>query len=180
MTLRETAIQAVRALVKTAGTLTDAQVLRGPVVGARPAAAYLAVSAGSVVTTGEPGVYDVIESGASKARVRQWREVVVTVNAYGDDAVGWLEDLALALVLPSTLEAAAALGVSVVPVADVVDLTAVQDTAFVRRAAQDYRVRVLHAPTAAVEATVGVATVVLDLEAAAGDEDPLSQTITLE
>lgn len=137
-------VAAVRAWLKAysaASALTDYQVWVADTNATRPRPPYLSVR---VMSFGErfgtDGTEDYDDAGTPKRRPIGQRSAVVTVEAFGDTAAGWLEQADAALQLPEVAASTGDAGASIMAEGPLQNLTALRDTEAEPRYSQDFRV----------------------------------------
>jgi hypothetical protein len=139
MSIRENILQGMRAFCRAATGLPDGSVLVAQVGMIRPVMPYLTVQAillGAAVGTDEllrdlDGVGgDGYPDGSMREWVRGHRRATVQVSGYGTASLDLLEQVRMAVELPSARAAAGACGISIAGAEDTKDLTLLRDTAF--------------------------------------------------
>jgi hypothetical protein len=126
---REALVQAVRGVLKTALTLTDAQVLADRAEGPRPAAAYLVVGVPAhAIPVGEDDVVGGLDGDDRPTWLAESdRRSTVSVRAFGATARDWLQTFAARLSLPLVLDATATAGFSLRALGGIRDLSLLRD-----------------------------------------------------
>lgn len=140
MARKEQLIQATRTIVKGLLSLTDEQVIPADAPGTRPALPYLVVSA--VVWDISEGADERLRaingSGNPTVKIRGRRSATVQIEAFGDDAEGWLEQLKLAFWTEAASDLMATAGVALRAIGGPQNTTAVRDTGFEQRAIEEF------------------------------------------
>jgi hypothetical protein len=176
LTIRGDMLQGVRAWLKGLLSLSDAQVLLGQQTGARPAADYITVTPLSLRRYGtdhtawseitEPADPDLPE-GPTVTLDATAQTVAyigtVSVQAFGNTAVGWLETAVNDIDSQASLYLQATSGYDIVDLGETVNDNAVLDTGWVQRVGHDFEVRFRH--TGAARATLAAAHIAVDLDA---------------
>lgn len=189
MTIRENVLQFVRGFFRGLATLTDAQVLAGQQTGARPVVAYLTVTVLSLTGAGDsatvwgtreetpepedppldpppgPTVYDTTKQS------RIYR-ATVSVQAFGADAIGWLEEAVNDLDGAASMALQKAAGYDIVSIGAADNAALVVDSGWVERAGHDFEVRFRRSGATRDTDTVG------EIEAVVTVNDEITVTAT--
>lgn len=175
-------LAAVRAWLKgwSADTaLADLQVWAADTAATRPRPPYLSVRVTSWDERyGTDELRDVDDAGTLRRRVVGQRSAVVTVEAFGDTAAGWLEEAASALQRPEVVAATGDAGVTLYAEGPLVNLSALRDTSIEPRYAQDFRA--LYGYQSAARAVAVAETAEVAATYASRDETTHTLTLPLE
>lgn len=180
MTVRNDMAQAVRAWVKGLATLSDAQVLLGQQTGARPAADYITVTPlslrryGTDHTAWSEAVVPGDPDPVTETRTSQTVTYIgtVSVQAFGETALGWLDALVHDIDSQASLYLQATSGYDIIDLGETVNDDAVNDTGWAPRAGHDFEVRFRR--TGAARATLATETITVEVDAGG-----LDQTVTV-
>lgn len=181
MTIKEDLIQGVRAVLKAAFSLTDAQVMPARHDGTRPPTALLTVD----VPAGGGRVVGLehrnsTSGGAPASYVWTEREAPATIRAYGDTAIEYLNLLQSRLAREDVLAVTETSGITIQIAGQPVGVPVMLDgLQWEERAALDIVIGYGHADTTETHTEAAVVTVDLDLDVYEGDPAPLERTITV-
>lgn len=134
----EAIVQGVRTAIKTACSLTDAQVIVYGEDGIRPPLPYLAVRVTGDRPIGDPWTVQAISGGAPTEGAKGNREATVTILGYGRGAAVWMETFALRSSFGATAAAIAAAGFSLTPEGPTVETPTVVDSGHEARFSRDF------------------------------------------
>lgn len=180
MTTAAGVLQGVREWLKTAATLTNAQVIVADDIGPRPPLPYLTVKITTIdIGVGEDEDVAALDGdGNPTLTARGCRLASVSVQAFGGTtALGWLAAARLALRLPAMQAQLNGDGIVIVPTGAPRDLSRLIDTAIEARAVWDLQVR--YGVTSAAEEQVAAETVQLTTTFE-NDADPLTAVTTID
>jgi hypothetical protein len=170
VTIRNDIAQAVRAWLKGLATLTDAQVLLGQQTSGRPAADYLTVTPLSVRRYGtDHTAWSEVEIPGDpdptiETRTAQTVTYIATVSvqAFGETAIGWLESVVNDIDSQASLYLQATSGYDIVDLGETINDAAVNDTGWAPRVGHDFEVRFRR--TGSARATLATETIVANLD----------------
>lgn len=152
---KEDIAQGVRAWLKTALSLSDSQVILADNPGPKPTPPYLTVKVSLFDNpVGTDFEYE-DDSDPPQQFVEGHREDTVSVNCYGRGAGELLRDAALALRKEHVRDVVDPLGISIIPLGGLSNLSALVDTDIEERFQGDFwvRYRVTSTPSDVAEAT---------------------------
>lgn len=129
MSVRDGIVSAVRAWLKTAAGLTDAQCIKADTDGTRPALPYLVVKCTLAdLPDGEDEDVDTVADDAPAVFQAGNREATVSVHGYGAETEDWMQIARAALRRYEIQTVLTAHGVTVHPLGGITDMSAFLDT----------------------------------------------------
>jgi hypothetical protein len=144
----EAILQGVRAALKAAASLTDAQVIVYGEDAIRPPLPYLAVRVAADRPVGDPWAIEALSAGHPTEAAKGNREAAVTVLGFGRGSAVWLETFAIRLGFGAVADAIAAAGFALTPEGPTVETPTVVDSGHEARFSRDFVAQYAIASTA--------------------------------
>lgn len=180
MSVHESLVQAARQWLKSAATLTDAQVIPGDEKGPRPAPPYLTVTVIALdIVVGEDEYAEAIDgAGLPVRKVRGLRAGALSVQGFGD-ATDWLTTATLKLKNAAIKAALDAAGFTITARAGMTNLSALRDTAIEARHVREFDVSYMLNEVVDAPIEMQSASFAVTIRQYPGDPAPIVKTIVV-